>query len=118
MRATFAAPPSPAAGIVMAQDPPAETDVERGGAVRLTVSIGDRVAVPALVGKPEAEAQRMLREAGLATTYVNYQTVDDVPAGVRPAFLTLPVGSVVSSNPAAGTLLERGSVVLIAVRSK
>lgn len=105
-----------AAGIVMSQEPPAETEMERGGAVRLVVSIGDRVAVPVLVGKPEAEAQRLIREAGLATTFVNYQTANDVPASVRPAFLTLPVGSVVSSDPAAGTLVERGSVVLIAVR--
>ncbi len=107
-----------AAGIVIGQAPAAETELERGGAVRLTVSMGDRVQVPALVGKPEAEAQRLIREAGLQTTFVNYQTVDDVPAQVRSAFLSFPVGSVVSSTPAAGAWVMRGSVVLIAVRSK
>jgi beta-lactam-binding protein with PASTA domain/tRNA A-37 threonylcarbamoyl transferase component Bud32 len=106
------------AGMVISQDPVAETEVERGSVVRLTVSVGDRVVVPNLIGKPEVEAQQMLLAAGLATDYANPQSADQVPEPLRAAFNALPVGSVVSSDPIAGTLVERNTVVKIAVRNK
>ncbi len=104
------------AGTVVAQDPAADTEVERGSLVRLTVSIGDRVVVPNLVGRLEAEAQQAIREAGLQTTYVNYQSPEDVPPQFREDVRRMPSGMVISQEPTAGTLVERGTVVMIAVR--
>jgi serine/threonine-protein kinase len=106
------------AGVVLSQDPVAETEVEWGGVVRVVVSIGDRVAVPSLVGKTEAEAQRLIEQAGLSTTFPNYQSADDVPTQLRAAFNSIPDGSVVSSDPAAGIFLARGDIVKIAVRNR
>ncbi len=106
------------AGIVMSQDPPAETDLERDGLVRLTISAGDRVLVPDVFGKPERDAQGLLAAAGLATTVANYQTAEEVPQQFRAVFDIVAVGSVVSSDPTAGTLVERGALVRIAVRKK
>ncbi len=106
------------AGMVMAQDPLAETAVSRDAPVHLTVSVGDRIIVPELRGKSEADAQRLILEAGLATTFATLQSAEDVPEQLRGAFNTFPVGAVVSSDPAAGTLVARGTVVVIAVRKK
>lgn len=106
------------ADMVMAQDPAAESAVSRDSAVQLTVSVGDRIFVPDLRGKSEADAQRLIDEAGLATTFPTMQAAEDVPEQLRAAFNTFPVGSVVSSDPAAGTLVARGAVVVIAVRKK
>jgi serine/threonine-protein kinase len=61
--------------------------------------------VPSLVGLTEDEAQNAIKAAGLATTYVNYQ-----------AFTSQPVGRVLSQQPPAGTLVQKGTTVYIAVR--
>ncbi|HLG69475.1 MAG TPA: protein kinase [Chloroflexota bacterium] len=61
--------------------------------------------VPSLVGLTEEEAQNAIKAAGLATTYVNYQ-----------AFTSQPVGRVLSQQPPAGTLVQKGTTVYIAVR--
>ena len=106
------------AGFVTAQEPAAETQLERGSSVRLTVSAGDRVVVPNVFGKPETEAQRLIREAGLATTFANAQAPEDEPAQNRWVFGVVPVGSVISQTPEAGTLVDRGTVVQIAIRKR
>ena len=105
-------------GLVTAQTPAAETQVDRGSVVTLTVSAGDRVVVPSLFGRPEAEAQRLIRDAGLQTTGANAQAVEDVPPQSRWVFDVVPVGGVISQTPEAGTLTERGTMVKIAVRKK
>ena len=107
-----------AAGIVSSQDPPAEAQVARGSSVLLTVSTGNRVVVPDLFGKSEAEAQAVIRDAGLATTAANAQAPEDVPAQSRWVFSAVPVGAVISQTPQAGTLVDRGTLVRIAIRKR
>jgi serine/threonine protein kinase/beta-lactam-binding protein with PASTA domain len=94
------------AGVVMEQNPAANARVEKGSDVVLTVSKGkQKVLVPSLVGKPEAEAQDTIVNAGLTKTWVNYQI-----------FTTVPPGAVISQDPKPGTMVEKGTTVYIAVR--
>lgn len=94
------------AGVVIAQNPPADARVEKGSEVTLTVSKGkEKVAVPNLIGRPEAEAQDAIVGAGLVKTWVNYQD-----------YTTVPPGHVISQEPKAGTLVEKGTTIYIAVR--
>lgn len=94
------------AGIVMAQSPTANTRMEKGSEVELTVSKGrEKIAVPNLVGRPEAEAQDMIVQASLTKTWVNYQD-----------YTSAPPGDVISQDPKAGTLVDKGTTVYIAVR--
>jgi len=74
------------------------------------------VVVPNFVGMPVADAQRLVNESGLSTTYVNYQTADVVPD--RSFFLSIAPGSVLSQLPPAGTQVPRGTRIFLAVRKK
>jgi LCP family protein required for cell wall assembly len=74
------------------------------------------VVVPNLVGLSETEAQRVINESGLMTTYVNYQTVDQVAD--RAFFLSIPPGAVLSQSPPAGTRVPRGTRIALAVRKQ
>src|SRR5581483_8453665 len=54
--------------------------------------------VPSLVGMPEAQARKLIQEAGLGNTYPNYQG----PGQVAPQVLqAVAVGSVLSQTPNA-----------------
>lgn len=68
-----------------------------------------RVAVPNVVGLTEAAAQSRIRAAGLATAPPVFQRPSGRDTGTP--------GTVIASNPAAGTVLERGTVVTIIVRA-
>jgi len=74
------------------------------------------VVVPNLVGMSEVDAQRVINQSGLATSYANYQTANDVPD--RSFFLSVPSGAVLSQLPQAGTQVPRGTTVYIAVRKQ
>ncbi|HLG50810.1 MAG TPA: penicillin-binding protein 1C [Chloroflexota bacterium] len=76
----------------------------------------NEVIVPSLIGLPEADAQRIITESGLMTTYVNYQTINEVPD--RSYFLSIPPGAVLSQLPQPGTRVPRGTRVYIAVRKQ
>lgn len=96
-----------APGVVTGQDPAGDVKAEKGSEVTITVSSGKpKVAVPALIGRPEAEAQDMIVQAGLTKTYVNYQD-----------YTTVPPGAVISQEPKPGTMVEKGTTVYIAVRN-
>ena len=91
------------AGVVIAQSPVAGKKVGKGETVTLSVSNpGSKVAVPNVVGQPQAGAQAAVRGAGL------------VPASTRVAS-TQPKGIVVAQRPAAGTKLAKGSKVRLNV---
>ncbi|WP_448852361.1 PASTA domain-containing protein [Corynebacterium sp. 335C] len=81
---------------VIAVDPKEGTDVEKGSAVALTVNNG--IEVPNLAGKTREEAERALREAGLAVKEV---TVDD--SSSRPS------GQVERTSPKAGEVVDPDS---------
>lgn len=74
------------------------------------------VLVPNLVGLSEADAQRMINESGLMTSYVNYQTATDVPD--RTFFQSIQPGHVLSQLPHPGVTAPRGTRVFIAVRKE
>ncbi len=72
------------------------------------------VVVPNLVGMPEAQAQQAINDAGLMTTYVNYQTINDVAD--KDYFRSIAPGAVLSQLPPPGTKVPRGTRVALAVR--
>jgi len=94
-------------GIVIAQNPSPGTTMQPGSQVVLTVSAGNRIAVPNVVGFPEAQAQAAIRSAGLATTFANRSGTSQ----------TVQVGQVESQNPQPGALVPAGTVVYVNVRS-
>ncbi|MHB0869104.1 MAG: protein kinase domain-containing protein [Chloroflexota bacterium] len=94
------------AGVVMSQTPAPDVSAEKGTEVLLRVSAGrEKVRVPNLVGRTEAEAQDAIVKAGLAKTWVNYQD-----------YTFVPPGHVLSQEPKADTMVEKGTTVYIAVR--
>lgn len=102
------------AGVVMGQQPPAGQSAPRGSTVTIVVSTGKRlVKVPDVVGKREAEAQQMIRDAGLRTAPANYQGPNDVP---RQVLERVRPGEVLSQTPQGGSMVEPGTTVYIAVR--
>jgi membrane carboxypeptidase/penicillin-binding protein PbpC len=74
------------------------------------------IVVPNLVGLTEADAQRVINESGLMTSYVNYQTINDVPD--KSYFNSIPPGHVLSQLPLPGTNVQKGTRVFIAVRKQ
>ena len=121
--------PAPA-GQVIGQQPEAGESVKEKDRVTLIVSSGEPqpeptatlppnvVEVPNVVGLTEAEGQERIALAGLATTYPNYQRVNDVPPNSRRDFLSIPKGHIVSQQPVAGEHVDRGTTVYIAVREE
>jgi eukaryotic-like serine/threonine-protein kinase len=92
-------------GEVIAQDPSAGTELERGSTVTITVSTGvERVEVPDVVGLRAGDAERQLRAEGLAP--VRRETEVSDPA---------QDGQVIDQRPGTGVELERGREVVIVV---
>jgi serine/threonine-protein kinase len=90
-------------GSVIATDPAPAVQVPRGSGVTLTISTG-RPQVPAIAaGTDVAEAQRLISEAGL--------TPKDSEQGEFSASVT--EGTVLRTDPAAGTRLASGSPVAL-----
>jgi beta-lactam-binding protein with PASTA domain len=101
---TMAASNGVAAGNVISQNPAAGANVAPGSAVNLTVSTGPaQVAVPNVVGQPQAAASTAITNAGLK---VGTMTM---------ASCAQPVGDVCSTNPAAGTMVNPDSAVNLTV---
>lgn len=93
-----------AEGVVMAQEPQPGLRVEPGARVSLVVAVAPppAVAVPALVGLSQAEAEAALKRAGLALG-----AIAERPAG-RP-------GRVLAQSPEAGTEVPPGSAVSLVI---
>jgi beta-lactam-binding protein with PASTA domain len=100
-----------AAGVVFRQAPAPLSTAAPGSAVVVYVSQGGppptagKVTVPNVVGKPWAEAERILVAAGLKIRGVQQQDFDFVPRG-----------SVLSTTPPAGALVDPGSGIDVGVR--
>ncbi len=92
------------AGIVLGQDPAANTVVDKGSAVNLVVSLGQQVAVPDVVGMTQANATTAITTAGLTVGTVTEEYSETVTAG-----------DVISQNPAANTVVDKGSAVNLVV---
>lgn len=89
------------AGAILRQNPPAGLKVREGKVVRVTLSSGGKVSlVPGVVGRPLAEAQNLLKGAGL------------IPGAVSQAYsLRFDVGWVVDQSPSSGTVVSHGQLV-------
>lgn len=96
----------PAAGPgVVAQDPKAGSTLPRGATVKITVNTPPDpdpgvVLLPQVVGRPAAEARKLLTELGLKTAL---ETADDVAAK----------GTVLRQTPEADTTVAPGSTVTL-----
>ncbi|MBA3338217.1 MAG: PASTA domain-containing protein, partial [Geodermatophilaceae bacterium] len=90
---------------VISADPEAGTEIERGGTVNLEVSKGPErfVVDEALIGQPEADVVAALAELPIAVTRA--EDYHD----------TIPLGSVIGFDPAAGTELPRDGQVTMYV---
>ncbi len=88
---------------VLTQTPAGGTDVAPGSPVEISVSTGP-VAVPDLTGLLQADAEAALMALGLAVGTVTTATS-----------VTVPVGTVLSQNPAAGTSVAPGNPVSLVV---
>ncbi len=89
------------AGTVLTSNPPVGSNVAVGSKVDLDVASGSS-DVPDVVGKDEAAARQILRDAGFQ---VDTQTVPD----------RRPVGTVIGQDPNAGSSLRTGRTVTITV---
>ncbi|MGH9008942.1 MAG: PASTA domain-containing protein, partial [Acidimicrobiia bacterium] len=93
-------------GRVFAQEPSPGTRIDKGDTVKLTVSGGKgEVRVPDVAGETLDDAQSRLDDAGF-----QYRVVQETSDSVDP-------GKVTRTDPAAGSLVERGSEVKLYVSS-
>ena len=94
-------------GIVLEQSPPAGQVVSPGDPVNLVVSVEPgKELVPDVTGRPLAQAQSAIQEAGFRFRNPVYEPSD-----------TVPEGSVIRTDPPAGTSLEANSQITIIVSS-
>lgn len=92
--------------VVISTDPVAGEPVAPGSTVRVVVSSGaETVPVPTLIGQTRTEAAATLSSADLVLGQVDVETSD------------LPEGTVIRSNPSAGTDVAVGSQVDIVLSS-
>jgi beta-lactam-binding protein with PASTA domain len=102
---TTASSATVSAGSVISQNPAAGTQSAPGAAVAFVVSTGPPlVAVPNVVNLTQAAATTAITSAGL--------TVGTVTTA---SSATVPAGSVISQNPAAGTQSAPGAAVAFVV---
>jgi len=92
-------------GVVTSSNPAANARAPKGSTVTLNVAQTPGVDVPDVKGKSEQEANDILRFVSLQPTTAP-QSSDSVPAG-----------QVISTDPAAGTHVPRGSAVRVLVSS-
>lgn len=91
---------------VLEQDPVPDSVVDEGSTVTLSVSTGPAlVEIPEVSGLSPKEARKRLEDQGLVVTLVN-----------KPSD-TVPKGSVIRTDPVAGTEISVGSTVKILVSS-
>jgi eukaryotic-like serine/threonine-protein kinase len=90
-------------GTVLAMSPVAGTAVNKGSVVTLTVAQPPMVSVPAVVGQDQVAASNAIQQAGLQAQIV--------PQSDN----TVPAGKVISTNPAGGTMVAKGSTVQVFV---
>ena len=101
---TQAYDPKIAGGAVVTTNPPPGTKLKRGQPVTLVVSKGPApVVLPSYVGKSADQTVAALTKLGLTSTSTTAYSK------------TVPSGSVISTTPAAGTPLPKGSTVALVV---
>lgn len=96
-----------AEGTILYQNIAEGTKVDKQTTIEVTVSGGiSQITIPSgLAGMPQTDAEKILNDMGL-TTVVELQASDSVP-----------VGSVVSTNPSEGSVVSPGASVTVYVSS-
>jgi serine/threonine-protein kinase len=92
-------------GTVLSSDPAANARVPKGSTVTLEVAVVPGVDVPDVRGKSEEDAVNTLRFAGLQ------------PTPTPQANDTVPKDQAIGTDPAAGTRVDRGSVIRLFISS-
>lgn len=88
-------------GKVIETDPAAGSEVAPGTQINMVISKGkEQIAVPDVRAHAEADAKKLLEEAGLKGS-----------AGTSAYSDTVPEGNVISQNPEAGTMVNKGAEV-------
>jgi len=100
---------------VVGQDPIENAQVAPNSIVKLTVSVGDVVTVPDVRGLRLEEGKDVLLKAGLVIGQVSLQGKDRVPLS---DLLKVCQGCILSSDPPAGRIVPRGTVINIGVRAE
>jgi len=95
--------PDKPANTVLAVNPPGGTKVDRGSTVTLTVATEPQVSVPAVKNQDQNTAAAALQAAGLQVQ------IQPMPSD------TVPQGTVIDTNPVAGTKVPKGSTVNVIV---
>jgi serine/threonine-protein kinase len=94
-----------APGLVLETDPGPGDSIDKGGTVGLTLSKGpERYAVPELRGKTEEVARRMVEETNLT-----------VGSSERRYSQQIEKGSVISTDPPAGTEVKPDTAVILVI---
>jgi serine/threonine-protein kinase len=89
---------------VATQRPQPNTQAEEGSTVTIIVSSGPgEAAVPQVVGRPRAEAEQALRDAGFGVEVTQAYSAD------------VPRGRVISVSPSEGSTAEKGTKVRLTV---
>ncbi|MHC4619015.1 MAG: PASTA domain-containing protein [Planctomycetota bacterium] len=91
-------------GLVISQNPEAETVVPTGSSVDLLVSLGQPIEVPNVAGISQADANSYITAAGLLVGTLTYEYND-----------TIAFGTVIGQEPAAGTFVPAGFSVNLVV---
>ncbi len=94
-------------GEIKSQKPGVGEKVKKNSTVTVVISSGEaaeKVQVPNVVDKSEAEAEKLLQDAGLKVTKGEPQNSD-----------TIAAGNVISSDPAANTEVDEGTSVTIVI---
>ncbi len=93
-------------GVVMKQNPEADTDYNKNGVVKVTIGQPVKVTMPDLRGKTQAEAQAAAKAAGLAGSFV---------AGPVPVADPAQVGRVQGQSPQASSVVAANSRVTVQI---
>ncbi len=100
--------PTVGTGLVIRTDPPAGSTVNQGDVVKLIVSAGpNKVAVPPVEGLSQANAEATLTSE--AYGFIVTATPEASP--------DVPSGTAIRTDPAAGTLADKGSAIVLYVSS-
>jgi serine/threonine-protein kinase len=93
------------AGVVVDQDPPGDSDADKGSAVDLTVSKGAKqLEVPSLIGEPLEEARRDAKQSGFDQLRITKRSDEEAEPG-----------TVIEQNPQPGTKVDEGTTLAVVV---
>lgn len=100
---------------VVGQDPVENAQVAPNAIVRVTVSVGDVVTIPDVRGVPLEQGKEALLKAGLVIGQISFQGRDKLPL---QELVKVCVGCVLSTDPAIGRIVPRGTVINMGVRQE